>query len=175
MAASGASTCDLVTPAFIARNYKGLADCRKTFSTANSESISGPQTVGVAGPRATDSFDIASGHHYSLVLVKQNGKWLVDASADDTSDAQTAAHDYVKAKGGAVCQLITPRLRADKFGGANCESVEKNYAPVKPSADQVKATSTRATDDLSIGGKQGTLTLLKANGTWLVDRDTTLK
>jgi hypothetical protein len=176
MAASGAHTCDLVSPAFVARNYKGLADCRKQFSTANSESISGPQTVSVAGDRATDAFDIASGHHYSLVLVKQNGKWLVDDSSDDTQDVQNAAHDYVTAKGSQVCRLVTPQLRAARLGGANCESVEASkYKPVKASGDQIKATTTRATDDLSIGGKQGRLTLVKTGGSWLVDTDTTLK
>jgi Protein kinase domain len=175
MAASGASTCDLVSPAFIARNYKGLADCRKSFATANSESISGPQTVSVTGSRATDSFDLASGHHYSLVLVKENGKWVIDDSSDDTQDAQNAAHDYVTAKGAEVCKLVTPSLRSAKFGGANCESTESSYKPVKASGDQVKATSARATDDLSIGGKQGTLTLVKVSGSWLVESDTTLK
>ena len=176
MAASGAHTCDLVSPAFIARNYKGIADCRKQFSTANSESISGPQTVSVTGNRATDAFDIASGHHYSLVLVKQNGKWIIDDSFDDTQDAQNAAHAYVRAKGAQVCHLVTPQLRAARLGGANCETAEATkYKPVKASGDQVKATTTRATDDLSIGGKEGRLTLVKTGGTWLVDTDTTLK
>jgi hypothetical protein len=175
MAASGASTCDLVTPAFIARNYKGLADCRKQFSTANSESIAGPQAIGVTGTRATDAFNIASGHHYSLVLVKQNAKWLVDDSSDDTQDAQNAADDYIKAKGSAVCGLVTERLKAQSFGGAACETVSAKYRPDKPSGDKVTATSTRATDNLSIGGKQATLTLVKTNGTWLVDRDSTFK
>jgi hypothetical protein len=174
--ASGAATCDLYTPAYIARNYtNGIADCRKSLSGAASTSVSGPQTVAVTGPRATDAFKAADGHHYSLVLVNQNGKWVVDDFADDTQDAQTAADDYIKAKGAAVCGLITPALRNASFGGASCPTTEASYTPATPAVDQVTATSTRATDKLSVNSNPGTLSLVKTGGTWLVDHDTLIK
>jgi len=107
--------------------------------------------------------------------VNQNGKWLVDDSSDDTQDAQNAADDYIKAKGSAVCQLVTERLKAQSFGGSNCDTVSAKYTPAAPTGDQVTATSTSATDNLTVAGKHGTITLVKTNGNWLVDRDTTLK
>jgi hypothetical protein len=174
-AVSGASACDLVTPAYIARNFKDLADCRDSLSTAPSQDITGPRTTNVTGTRATDSFMVNDGDHYSLVLVKQGDRWLVDEVVDDTSDAQDAAGAYAKSKGSEVCDLVTDRLKEASFGGAGCEASTEEYKPFKASGHHVTATSTRATDKLILGGVPTTLTLVKVNGEWLVDTDSNLE
>jgi hypothetical protein len=172
---SGSATCDLFAPAFIASNYNGSIDaCRKDLSTATSFAIAGPQTISVQGARATDGFNNSNNQHYSLVFVNQNGRWLVEHSLNDTTDAQTAADDYIKAKGSAVCNLVTDRFKTASFGGANCPTTESGYAPATPTGDQVQATSTQATDDLvGGGGTRIRLTLAKVGDVWLVDSDST--
>jgi hypothetical protein len=174
-AASGASTCDLVTPAYIARNYKDMADCRDSLSGATSENIAGAHVTTVAGTRATDSFTLTDGDHYSLVLVMVGGKWLVDQSADDTTDVKDAVNAYAKSEGTDVCGLVTPRLKEEQFEGAGCESSTATYDPVKATGHQITASSTRATDKLNLGNQAATLTLVKLNGEWLVDTDSTLE
>jgi hypothetical protein len=174
-AASGASTCDLVTPAYIARNHTDLAQCRKDLSGEPSENITGPQVTTVTGTRATDSFEAGDGDHYSLVLVKQGGKWLVEELADDTTDVRAAAHAYAKSRGTEVCGLVTPRLKEAQFEGAACESSQQSVDPVHATGDQMTVTSSRATDKLNLGNQAATLTLVKRGGEWLVDSDTTLK
>jgi hypothetical protein len=175
IAASGSSTCDLATPAYIARTYTTMAACRKELSGASSESVVGPHTTSVAGSRATDAFNSTDGDHYSLVLVKQGDKWLVDKFADDTDDVKSAAQAYEGARGSKVCSLVTPRLKAASLRGANCEAATADFKPAKTSAQQVTATSTRATDKLTFDGTPATLTLVKVNDNWLVDSDTALK
>jgi hypothetical protein len=174
-AASGASTCDLVTPAFIARDYKDLADCRDTLSTAPSQNVVGPHLTSVTGTRATDSFKVSDGDHYSLVLVKQGDKWLVDEAVDDTSDAKDAANAYARSKGSEVCDLVTDRLKKASYGGAGCEASTEQYKAFKAYGHHVTATSTRATDKLTLAGVPTTLTLVKVNDVWLVDTDTNLE
>ena len=174
-AASGASTCDLVTPGYIARNHRDIAHCRKALRGEPSENITSPQVTTVTGARATDSFDASDGDHYSLVLVKQNGKWLVDELADDTTDVKAAAHAYAGSKGVEVCALVTPRLKEAQFDGAGCESSQDGVDPVHATGDQMTVTGTRATDKLNLGNQAATLTLVKLGGEWLVDSDTTLK
>ena len=152
---SGSATCDLLAPAFIANNYNGsIAACRKALSGATSFAVAGPQSISIQGARATDGFNNSNNQHYSLVFVNENGKWLVEHSHNDTTDAQTAADDYIKAKGSAVCDLTTERFKAASFSGANCPTAESTYTPATPRGDQVRATSTEATDDLLTGDGQ---------------------
>jgi hypothetical protein len=174
-AASGAGTCDLVTPAYIARNYKDLAHCRNTLRTVSSQDVVGPHVTKVTGTRATDGFNSSDGDHYSLVLVKDGDKWLVDEAVDDTADVKSAVHAYAGARGAKVCDLVTPRLREASFAGPGCETGTTDVEPVKASGEQVTATSDRATDKLTLGGRAATLQLVKVNGTWLVDSDSSLK
>jgi hypothetical protein len=74
-----------------------------------------------------------------------------------------------------VCSLVTPRLKAASLRGANCEAATADFKPAKTSAQQVTATSDRATDKLTFDGTPATLTLVKVNDNWLVDSDTALK
>jgi predicted Ser/Thr protein kinase len=175
IAASGSSTCDLLTPALISRNYTTMAACRKDLSSVSSQNVVGPHMTSVTGPRATDAFKSTDGDHYSLVLVKQGDKWLIDDFSNDTEDVKAAAQTYEAANGSAVCSLVTPRLKATHLGGANCESSTAGIKPAKAAAQQVTATSDRATDKLTFDGHPATLTLAKVNQNWLVDSDTSLK
>jgi hypothetical protein len=175
IAASGSSTCDLATSAYIARTYNGIAECRKELSGAASQSVVGPHQTSVTGSRATDAFKASDGDHYSAVLVKQGDRWLIDEFADDTQDVTDAAKTYESANGAAVCPLVTPRLKAAHLGGANCETSTAGIKPAKAAAQQVTATSDRATDRLTFDGHPATLTLVKVNQNWLVDSDTSLK
>jgi serine/threonine protein kinase len=173
-AASGDASCDLLTPSYIARTFDDMAGCRETLGPVASEQIVGSQTTAVMGTRATDSFMTTDGDHYSLVLVKQDGKWLIDQLADDTTDAKDAADAYAKSEGAEVCKLITDRLKEADFGGAGCESTTEEFKPLTARAHHVTATGSRATDKLTLGGSPATLTLVKVNGTWLVDTDSSL-
>jgi hypothetical protein len=168
--------CDFVTHAFLVRRFNGsLSDCRSTLDGGAATRVAGPHSTSVSGAHATDEVVSTSGDHFTAKLTDSDGEWLVDHLADDTIDAEAAGDIYLQTGGAAVCTLITPRLKAAKYGGGACRRSRAGYRPNiknfvnKVALDHATADSSRATEKLKFGRTRITLRLVKTGSAWLIN------